>query len=117
MAIFDKTESEEQKTVPGKKGVNPSFVRGVLIKPRTSEKSSQSKNAGRYIFDVTKDANKISIRRAVEMQYNVKVVRVNTVTTEGKHRNYGKTSGKMSDFKKAIVTLKDGDKIELGETI
>ncbi len=84
----------------------------ILIKPRISEKAGQLQTQNKYVFEVSKKANKISVKHAVEKQYSVKVEMVNIVNTEGKSRTYGRTSGKMSDFKKAIVTLKEGQKIE-----
>jgi large subunit ribosomal protein L23 len=84
----------------------------ILVKPRISEKAALLAKLNKYVFNVAKSANKISVKRAVEKQYTVKVLQVNMVNTEGKSRNYGRTSGKMSDFKKAIVTIKEGQKIE-----
>lgn len=101
--------TEKTEVVTGKVHAN---LRAVLVKPRISEKSSQLAKLNKYVFNVAKSANKISVKSAVEQQYSVKVLQVNMVNTEGKSRNYGRTSGKMSDFKKAIVTIKEGQKIE-----
>src|SRR5690242_777572 len=115
MAIFDKTE--EQKTdVKIKTGFKPaSGLHHVLIQPRISEKASKSSQAGKYIFEVDKNSNKISIKKAIELAYQVKVIQVNVINSQGKNRGYGKIKGKMSDFKKAIVTLKKGQTINTPE--
>ena len=115
MAIFEKNE-DDKKQAKGS-GVLAAHLRAVLVKPRVSEKAVRANNAGKYIFEVLKSANKISVKKAIEGIYNVKVVQVNMISMEGKKRNYGRTSGTMSDFKKAIVTLKSGDKIEIGEAV
>ncbi len=114
MAIFDKT-TEDQKTETKTASVQrvSTDLRAVLVKPRVSEKANLLSNNGKYIFEVHRNANKISVKKAVEQAYAVKVTQVNIITMEGKKRSYGRTSGKMSDFKKAVVTLKKGDKIDL----
>ncbi len=113
-----KTEStaEVATTTPAVKVT--SGYRAILIKPRISEKASHAATNGKYIFVVAKQANKVEVKKAIEKSYKVTVTQVNIINTEGKKRNYGRTNGKMSDFKKAIVTLKAGQKIEgVTETI
>ncbi len=114
MAKFNETTEVESKTeaktvVAGKVHAD---LRAILVKPRISEKAGKLASLGKYVFNVARQANKISVKRAVEQQYQVKVIQVNILNTEGKSRTYGRTSGKMSDFKKAVVTLKEGQKIE-----
>jgi len=70
----------------------------------------------KYIFHVAGDANKIQIKQAVEDIYNVSVVKVNTIKARGKWRRIRHHIGKTPDWKKAIVTLKEGDKIEVAAT-
>ena len=83
-----------------------------------TEKGAVLAVQNKYLFNVQKSANKIEIRKAVESQYSVKVLNVNIITGSGKKRTYGATKGRMSDFKKAIVTLKEGDKIDIAlETV
>lgn len=87
----------------------------VLKLVRLSEKSNQlSSMLGQYTFEVYKDANKYQIAQAVEETFKVTVRRVNTMTIRGKNKR-SRTGRPVvgSDFKKAIVTLKAGDKIEL----
>ena len=104
-----KATEKTQEVVTGKVHAD---LRAILVKPRISEKVTAMAKLNKYVFNVGKQANKISVKRAVEQQYTVKVLQVNMINTEGKSRNYGRTSGKMSDFKKAIVTIKEGQKIE-----
>jgi large subunit ribosomal protein L23 len=83
----------------------------VLKQYHLSEKTNALSATGRYVFVVDKDANKIEIKKAVEAVYDVHVTGVNTVKSKGKARAYGRTSGRTSDWKKAIVTLKAGESI------
>jgi large subunit ribosomal protein L23 len=84
-----------------------------LIKgPVISEKSHLQKADGNKVsFRVDSSANKIEIRKAIEALFKVKVLKVNTVSVMGKSKRLGRTEGKRSDWKKAIVTLAPGDKI------
>jgi large subunit ribosomal protein L23 len=83
----------------------------VLKQYHLSEKTNILSSIGRYVFVVDRTSNKIEIKKAVESVYDVHVTGVNIVNTKGKRRNYGRTSGRTSDWKKAIVTLKPGEKI------
>lgn len=88
----------------------------ILINPLITEKgtelSSPEKNK-KYIFRVDKEANKQQIKKAVEEIYKVKVKAVNTLMSRGKKRRVRYKIGKTPDWKKAIVTLKGEDKIDL----
>ncbi|HYC79542.1 MAG TPA: 50S ribosomal protein L23 [Candidatus Binatia bacterium] len=83
----------------------------VLRQYHLSEKTNAMSSLGRYVFVVDKKANKIEIKKAVENVYDVHVANVNIVNTKGKNRRYGRAEGRTSDWKKAIVTLKAGEKI------
>ncbi len=88
----------------------------IVIKPIITEKSMDDMAEGKYTFQVSKKANKTEIKKAVEAIFNVEVERVNTMNVNGKLKRQGMTSGKRADWKKAIVTLKDGsDQIEFFE--
>jgi large subunit ribosomal protein L23 len=93
-------------------------ARDVIIAPRITEKSMAGALGQQYTFVVHPDATKTQIRHAIEEIFSVDVTKVNTVNVRGKARNFQRrgvrTHGKQSDFKKAIVTLKPGQKIELG---
>lgn len=85
----------------------------VLIEPWITEASTLAMELNKYIFRVSPDSAKSQIKKAIEGLYNVKVISVNTVKIPKKFRKYGRTPGWKSGFKKAVVTLKAGDKIEL----
>lgn len=83
----------------------------ILSSPHLSEKTTGLAQHGRYVFKVDKKANKIEVAKAVEKAYDVKVVSVNILNTKGKTRRMGRKVGSTSDWKKAVVTLKPGDRI------
>ncbi|MDH6306208.1 large subunit ribosomal protein L23 [Parabacteroides sp. PF5-5] len=96
---------------------------GIIIKPIVTEKLTAitDKMPNRYGFRVSPDANKLQIKEAIEGMYNVTVVDVNTMNYDGKRKSrYTKSgiiSGKQSSFKKAIVTLKEGEIIDFFSNI
>jgi large subunit ribosomal protein L23 len=88
----------------------------IIEQPLVTEKSVSGAGHGKYTFRVSRDSNKIEIAQAIEKVFNVKVTDVNTMTVKGKKKRVGRhPEGKTSDWKKAIVTLKPGDKIEIFE--
>lgn len=87
----------------------------VLIHPIVSEKSTSLMEDNKYAFIVNKDANKIEIKFAVQELFKVTVLNVTTMIVKGKMKRMGRYEGKRPDRKKAIVTLKPGDKIEIFE--
>ncbi len=87
----------------------------IIRKPLITEKTTRQKEEGQYAFEVAGNANKIEIQRAVERLFKVKVLDVRTSNGLGKIKRLGRRSGKRSDWKKAIVTLREGDRIELFE--
>lgn len=88
---------------------------GIIKKPLVSEKSFQAAAAGKFTFLVDTNAGKKEIADAVSQLFEVSVLTVNTTNYEGKIKRTKKGLGKRSDFKKAIVTLKKGQKIDLFE--
>lgn len=84
----------------------------ILKRPVISEKSFALAENGKYVFVVSKEANKIEIKKAVEKLFKVTVVDVRTVVMKGKVKRVGRKFGKRADFKKAYITLKEGNKIE-----
>ncbi len=84
----------------------------VIQRPLVSEKSYGAMIGGKYVFRVRRDANKQDIAQAVAEAFKVDVVSVNTMHMRGKERRRGKLSGFQPDWKKAVVTLKEGQKIE-----
>ncbi len=90
--------------------------RSVLVRPLMTEKSMQQKEAFNAVtFEVAEDANKVEIRQAVEKVFNVKVAGVRTQSREGKWKRMGRFEGRRRRWKKAVVTLAPGHKIELVE--
>lgn len=91
----------------------------VLVLPVITEKSTQVRENFRTVaFKVLRDANKIEIKDAVEKIFKVKVESVRTATFHGKKRRQGRYSGRRPDWKKAYVTLKQGEKmIEFSEAV
>ncbi len=93
-------------------------IYAIIRKPIITERSAYLKERGnKIIFQVDVNANKRDIKKAVEKVFNVHVMDVNTLNVKGKVKRFGKGFGKRPDWKKAIVTLKEGDKIELLEGI
>ncbi len=82
----------------------------IIVKPVISENAMEKLQAGVYTFKVAKDANKIDIAKAVTELFGVKVAKVNTMIVKGKEKRMGRHSGYTSDWKKAIVTLQQGEK-------
>ncbi len=91
--------------------------RDIIVRPMITEKSMHSATQNKFTFEVDYKANKIEIRKAVEDIFKVKVVKVNTIKMPGKRRVRFDKQGRHVGFtklrKKAVVTLKEGDTIEL----
>ncbi len=85
----------------------------VLRRPLITEKSTALQAEGKYAFEVARDANKPQIKQAVEKAFKVKVTAVNVMTVAGKTRRLGRRVLPARPWKKAIVSLKEGDKIEI----
>ena len=94
----------------------------IIIRPLLTEKSNLlSEVSNKYVFQVSKDSNKIEIKDSIEKRFKVKVKKVSTMNCKGKTKNMSvrsngkviRTSGSRSDWKKAIVTLLGEDKIDL----
>jgi large subunit ribosomal protein L23 len=89
----------------------------VIKRPLITEKAVRGKELGQYVFAVAPKATKIDIRRAVETLFKVKVETVQTLRMPGRAKRVGKHQTLTSDWKKAIVTLKQGNVIELFEGV
>jgi large subunit ribosomal protein L23 len=89
----------------------------VLRYPLITEKNTLLQSQGKYAFEVAREANKQQVREAVEAAFNVKVTAVNMIMVSGKQRRIGGRQVSSPVQKKAIVTLKAGDKIELFEGV
>lgn len=89
----------------------------VLRKPIVTEKSTVLQEQNKYVFAVATEANKAQIKQAVEKAFDVTVKSVNVMTVHGKMRRMGRHAGHQSDWKKAVVTLLPGQKIEFFEGV
>ena len=89
----------------------------VLRRPLITEKNTMLVAQNKYAFEVAQDANKPQIKDAVEKAFKVKVASVNVMRVPGKMRRAGRRRGMSSPWKKAVVTLEPGNKIELFEGV
>lgn len=109
-------KSVDKKTVKKSDRKNAEAHR-FLLRPIISEKATISVSDGKYTFEVSGDANKVAIRKAIEEIYGVVPTGVNIINRAGKNVRFGRKFGQTKDVKKAIVTLKKGDSIKLYEGI
>ena len=89
----------------------------VLLRPIITEKTTVLTGLDKYVFEVDIRANKNQIKEAVQVAFNVRVEEVNTMTMKGKPKRFGRRVVNRPNWKKAVVTLVSGDKIELFEGI
>ena len=87
----------------------------IIKRPIVTEKSNRLMEQNKYCFVVDPKANKHQIKQAVEEIFKVKVVAVNTMRMEGKFKRLGRSEGKRPDWKKAVVTLAPGSRIQFFE--
>lgn len=85
----------------------------IILKFLQTEKGTLQTGLGKYFFEVSPSANKIAIQKAVEQLYKVHVTKVNTLKVPGRWKRVRSVPGKTPDWKKAIVTLRAGEKIEV----
>ncbi|HTL39236.1 MAG TPA: 50S ribosomal protein L23 [Methylomirabilota bacterium] len=109
--VLDMVKEPTQEGTPKVSKENTGRAHRILRSHHLTEKTNQLSNTGRYVFKVSKTTNKIEVRKAVEQVYDVHVVSVNMINNPGKVRRQGRSFGRTSDWKKAIVTLKEGERI------
>ena len=90
-------------------------IHRILIRPTITEKSTLLQESGKYTFQVAQRANKVEVKEAVEKSFGVTVMDVNITKLHGKVKRYGPKLSKHPDVKKAVITLKPGDRINLIE--
>lgn len=113
MSLRKEKKSEETfKNVFQKKS---DFINRILIKPIITEKAMNLSASGKYVFEVAPKTNKTEIKKAIKLLYKVNPIKVNIIKVKGKKVQYGKARGRTKNWKKAIVTLKKGEKIEFTE--
>ncbi len=87
--------------------------RDIIRRPLITERASElQEDHNKFVFVVRVDANKLEIKKAAEMMYNVRVLKVNTSSVSGKLKKMGRFQGRRANWKKAIITLADGDTID-----
>ena len=91
--------------------------RDVIVRPMITEKSTLLQESGKYVFQVTSGANKVEIKRAVQDALGVKVLDVNITKIRGKSKRFGPRIKKRPDTKKAVVTLRPGERIQIIEGV
>ena len=89
----------------------------VIIRPMITEKSTILQESGKYVFQVARGASKVEIKRVLQSVFGVTVVDVNTTVTRGKGKRFGPRVKKTPDIKKAVVTLRRGDRIQIIEGV
>ena len=87
----------------------------IIKKPLITEKSTALEPSGKYVFDVLPNATKDEIKKAIKELYKVDAVRVNVLNTSEKRKRFRNIVGYKSGFKKAVVTLKEGQKINIAQ--
>lgn len=106
--------SSESTAVKSKK---PSRAHYLLLKPLVTEKSSYLQGEGVYCFAVHPQANKTEIKKAIEAVFGVTVIKVRIINYQGKEVRYGRVRGRRKNWKKAFITLKSGQKIEIHKNV
>ncbi|WP_036485246.1 50S ribosomal protein L23 [Myxosarcina sp. GI1] len=92
---------------------NPRYLADLILKPIITEKGTIQMELGKYVFDVLPIATKPQIKAAIESLFDVSVVKVNTLNLPRQKRRVGRFMGYKAQYKRAIVTLKEGDSIVL----
>ncbi len=109
-----KKQGKEQKSkVEDKTGISAD----VLVKPLNTEKTAFLAESNQYVFEISPNATKVSVKHAIKHLYGVTPEKVRIVNVKGKKVRFRRTEGKRKDWKKAILTLKKGDKIEIFEGV
>lgn len=89
----------------------------ILVKPLITEKATELSALNKYVFEIAPSMNKVEVKKAIRAIYNVEPVDVNVLNFSGKKVRFGRIRGKRKAWKKAVVTLKKGDSIEVYEGV
>ena len=106
--------SSRRMTAKSEKRVSGALLHGIVKNPRITEKASLLQSKNQYVFEVDLKACKPEIKKAIESIFKVHVVKINTINVLGRQVRVGRHEGKSADFKKAIITLMEGEKIDIG---
>lgn len=104
-------EVEEKKVKTAAKAGLPSLAYRNLLRPILSEKATHLATSGKYVFAIHPRANKTEVKKSIQQVYGVEITSVKIIKIRGKTRRYGRTVGKTSNWKKALVTVRPGQKI------
>jgi len=110
--VKEKTEVANVNVAPARTK-NSKFSYDAIKQPHISEKASYLAEKNQYIFEILPNYNKQEVKKAVEGIYNVDVLSVNIIKIPAKKRRLGRTEGFRKAYKKAVVTIKEGQKIEI----
>lgn len=113
VAKKDSKDKKKKKKISEELIKKADLVNKVIINPIVSEDAMQKTTEGKYVFRVDPNSNKNQVAEAVEALYGVNVIKVNVMKYKQKNHRFRMTKGKKSGFKKAIVTIKSGQEIEL----
>lgn len=119
MSIFAKKQKKKKESVKNEKEfprLSASSSRGSALSIKQAwitEKAGDLSALRKYVFIVDKKSNKSEIKKMIESIYEVKVGDVNIINAKGKTKRFGRSSGKTPNYKKSIVTLKEGHKIDI----
>lgn len=109
--------TRSQAPIPADRRKNSERLTTILVAPHVSEKAARvGEKANQYVFRVRTDASKPEIRAAVELMFDVTVEGVQVVNVAGKEKRFGRFVGRRNDWKKAYVSLKDGQTIDFAGT-
>lgn len=111
------TVTKEQIAKKPIKKDNSNLAYRILIKPLITEKATNLVSLNKYAFQVAKSANKAEIKRAIKTLYGYDPISINIINERGNKVTYGRIKGKKSSWKKAIITLKPGEKLEIYEGV
>jgi len=112
-STIEKSEKVEEKIETVKTGKSKGFSYNIIKEPHISEKATDLAEKNKYTFKVYANSNKPEIKKSVEGIYGVNVLDVNIIKAPHKKRRLGKTQGFKKGFIKAVVTIKEGQKIEI----
>ncbi len=113
----EKAPTAEPKAGKRAKATESKEAYRILIKPLITEKATHLVTQNKYSFAVAKSVNKNEVKKAIEGLYGVEPIDINIINVRGKFVRYGRTFGKKKNWKKAIITLKPGDKIDIYEGV
>ena len=124
MGIFSKKKTEDKtvkKQTKKSEDIKINKTHGQayknLVRPIITEQASELSENNQYIFEVSTDSNKSEIKKSIHALYGVKPIKINTINMRRKMVRYGRKYGKLKNWKKAIITLKQGDKLDVYEGV